>query len=77
MSVDAVGTLWVLVALVVVGLGIAAAVLGWDRYRPRGRGPGPDSGARPTNEVFIDPETGRRMRVWFDPATGTRDYRED
>ncbi|MDQ2961435.1 MAG: hypothetical protein M3R48_10370 [Candidatus Dormibacteraeota bacterium] len=63
----------VIVALVV--LAIVAAVVGWDRYRP-GRG-GPSPGAHPTDEVFIDPETGRRKRVWFDPATGARDYRDD
>jgi hypothetical protein len=27
--------------------------------------------------MFIDPETGRRMRVWYDPSTGGRDYRPE
>ena len=35
------------------------------------------SGAQPTAEIFIDPETGRRMRVWFDARTGQRDYRPE
>lgn len=27
-----------------------------------------------TDEVFIDPSTSRRMRVWLDPADGSRHY---
>jgi hypothetical protein len=27
-----------------------------------------------TDEVFDDPTTGRRLRVWFDPETGERRY---
>lgn len=46
------------------------------------RGPGggePADGAleprfRPTAEVFIDPTSGRRMRVVVDPASGERRY---
>ncbi len=30
-----------------------------------------------TGEVFTDPTTGQRTRVWFDPATGERDYRAE
>jgi hypothetical protein len=29
---------------------------------------------RPTNEVFIDPTSGHRMRVLVDPASGERRY---
>jgi hypothetical protein len=63
-----------LLVLIVVG-----AVVGWERYRGGGgggRGPAV-GGARPTAEIFIDPETGRRMRVWFDDQTGQRDYRPE
>ena len=31
-------------------------------------------GFRPTDEVFIDPSSGRRMRVYLQPATGSRRY---
>ena len=31
----------------------------------------------PTDEVFADPTTGERMRVWFDPDTGRRVYRPE
>ena len=32
---------------------------------------------RPTSEVFVDPSTGRRMRVHADPSTGERRYRAE
>jgi hypothetical protein len=68
-------TFEILVILALAILVIACAVVGWDRYRPGRKGPNPS--AHPTSEVFIDPETGRRMRVWYDPRTGVREYRDD
>jgi hypothetical protein len=47
---------------------------------PTGPGGGEPAGAtletrfRPTSEQFIDPTTGRRMRVLVDPASGERRY---
>ena len=35
------------------------------------------TGLRPTAEVFIDPTTGKRMRVHENPATGEREYISD
>jgi hypothetical protein len=32
---------------------------------------------RPTEEVFLDPSTGRRMRVYADSRTGERRYRAE
>ncbi len=32
---------------------------------------------RPTSEVFVDPSTARRMRVYADPSTGERRYRAE
>jgi hypothetical protein len=38
----------------------------------------PAGGAwRPTDEKFVDPETGDLVTVWFDPATGERRYVSD
>ena len=31
----------------------------------------------PTDEVFIDPTSGRKMRVWLDPRSGERRYRAE
>ncbi len=67
----------VLVVLVVVIAGIVIALLGWDRYRGNRKNASNDSASQPTSEVFIDPETGRRTRVWYDPRTGQREYRPD
>jgi hypothetical protein len=59
------------------------------RYRsaaaePTADAPGPGGGEpagtrldgrfRPTEERFVDPTTGVRMRVWIDPAVGERRY---
>ncbi|HEX5191919.1 MAG TPA: ATP-binding cassette domain-containing protein [Solirubrobacteraceae bacterium] len=68
--------LWVLVAIVVV-VGIVVAVFGWDRYRGTRAAAGDGTGAEPTAEVFVDPDTGGRLRVWYDRGTGRRDYRPE
>jgi hypothetical protein len=65
---------WVLLAIVVVG--IVIALFGWDRYRGGGR-KSADTSAHPTDEVFIDPASGKRTRVWYNPTTGQREYRAE
>jgi hypothetical protein len=66
---------WVILAVVVAG--VIIALFGWDRYRG-GRTDAAEGGAsQPTNEVFTDPDTGRRTRVWYDPKTGHREYRAE
>jgi hypothetical protein len=67
---------WVIVAVVIVG--IVIALFGWDRYRGnRKSSTGASDGAQPTDEVFVDPESGKRTRVWYNQATGQREYRAD
>ena len=34
----------------------------------------PAGGWQRSDEVFVDPTTGRRMRVWVDPMDGSRHY---
>lgn len=46
----------------------------YDRRRYRGRS---TSAQVPTGEVFRDPATGRRTRVYEDPRTGAREYRPE
>jgi hypothetical protein len=65
---------WVIVA-VVVAVGVVVAVFGWDRYRSNGKAAGESS--QPTSEVFTDPASGKSTRVWYNPATGEREYRPD
>lgn len=64
---------WIVIAVVVAG--IVIALFGWDRYR--GNRTTTNDAAKPTDEVFLDPESGRRTRVWYDPATGEREYRPE
>ncbi len=79
--------------LVVVGLVlIAAAIVERFRYRSevaeRSGLPGGPGGGEPesepletrfqrTEEVFVDPTSGRRMRVWLDGQSGERRYRAE
>lgn len=66
---------------------ILAAVLERNRYRSEAgersadaSGPGggeasmPVAPFRPTDELFVDPTSGHRLRVYLDPATGERRY---
>ena len=62
--------------LVVFGFLVVFAIVGyfiWDR-RYRGENQG---NFKPTNEVFKDPTTGKLTRVYEDPITGKRQYREE
>jgi hypothetical protein len=77
--------LWLVVS---GGVLMVVAVLERTRYRseaaergnePAGPGGGETPGVveprfRPTDEVFVDPTTGRRMRVLLDARTGERRY---
>ena len=64
---------WVILAVVVVG--VVAALFRLDRYR--GKKKAVSGASQPTGEVFTDPASGKQMRVWYDPATGEREYRPD
>jgi len=60
----------------VLGLVIVFAIAGyfiWDR-RYRGESNG---NFKPTNEVFKDPTTCKLTRVYEDPSTGKRQYRDE
>lgn len=76
--------LWSMLAGAVVVLAVAFER---SRYRSeateRGAGdPGPGGGEptmpaapfRPTGELFVDPTSGHRLRVYLNPATGERRY---
>jgi hypothetical protein len=65
---------WVIIAIVIVG--VVAALFGLDRYHGSRKSTSGDT-ARPTDEVFVDPESGRKMRVWYDQHSGNREYRPE
>lgn len=59
---------------IVVGAAILVAVV-WSFFvRRHGESALPAEGWERTDEVFVDPSTNRRMRVWVDPADGSRHY---
>jgi hypothetical protein len=66
------GTIQLVLLVVVVVFAIVGYFL-WDRrYRGRERG-----SFKPTGEVFKDPTSGKTTRVYEDPSTGQRQYREE
>ena len=62
---------------VVIGVCVLVfAVIGYFIWDRRYRG-GTQGNFTATNEVFKDPTTGKMTRVYEDPATGQRQYREE
>jgi len=55
---------------------VAVAVLA-ERWRYRTRASAADDGWEATEERFIDPESGRALRVFYHPRTGERRYGAD
>ena len=68
--------LWVAVEVTAVVLALGIAVWGFFRWDRRYHGARDGDGYQATDETFKDPTTGRLMQVFFDPATGRRQYRE-
>jgi hypothetical protein len=67
--------------LYVAGLGAAGLVVVLFERQRYGASPqelpNRAEGHRPTDEVFVDPTTGQRTRVWIDPQSGERSYRPE
>ena len=68
-------TLWVVLYLAVNGFILLCAVL-FERKRYRTMVDRTQGDWQPTGERFVDPTTGRLMEVFYNAATGERDYRE-
>jgi hypothetical protein len=69
-------------ALLNAGIVLTALLLERPRYGGRGRRRRDPHEEAPgalerTEEVFIDPTTGTRMRVWVDSGSGERSYRAE
>ena len=59
---------------VLVGAAVLVAIV-WSFFlRRHGESQLPAEGWQRTDEVFVDPTTNRRMRVWLDPRDGSRHY---
>jgi cell division protein FtsW (lipid II flippase) len=61
-------------ALVVGAVAVATALFERSRYARTTRA---QERLRATDERFIDPTSGQRIRVWIDPASGERTYLPD
>lgn len=59
---------------IVVGLAVVVAIVMSFFVRRHAESPLPAGDWQRTEEIFIDPTTRRRMRVWIDPADGSRHY---
>lgn len=57
----------------IIGLLIVAGIALEPRYRSSSRAL--SGNWQPTGERFIDDETGEPVEVWYDPVSGSRDYR--
>jgi hypothetical protein len=62
-----------IVGLVLIVLA-AAAVIGWLRLGRHGHSDLPAAHWQRTDEVFRDPSSGLRTRVWLDPTDHSRHY---
>jgi hypothetical protein len=49
----------------------------WDKRYRRNHGSEIPHGFVATDEVFIDPVSGKKLRVYYNPQTGNRYYHED
>jgi hypothetical protein len=68
-------TLWLALYLAVNGVILVSALL-LERKRYRTRGDQTQGDFQPTGERFVDPTTQRLMEVFYNRATGEREYRE-
>lgn len=48
----------------------------WDKRYRRNHGSDIPKGYIATDEVFIDPVNGKKLKVYYDPQTGNRFYHE-
>lgn len=65
------GFFLLILAAVVIVTALLEPIYGRTVARPMG------SRWRPTDEKFVDPETGSLVTVWFDPSSGERRYVDD
>lgn len=56
---------------------IVFAIIGYHIWDQRYRGGKQGGNFKATGEVFKDPTTGKMTRVYEDPSTGQRQYREE
>jgi len=67
----------VVLLYVIIGAAVVVAIVMSFFVRRHAESVTPAEGWRRTDEVFVDPTTNRRMRVWIDPVDASRHYVEE
>lgn len=67
---------WVPAIDLFAGGGVLLAALLFERWRYKRPAIGTVGHWQETGERFLDPTSGKPMEVFYNPATGERDYRE-
>jgi len=62
--------------VVIFAILVVFAIVGYFVWDRRYRG-GEQGSFKPTGEVFRDPTSGKLTRVYEDPSTGKRQYRDE
>ena len=66
---------------IIVEVGIllfaVATYIFWDKRYKKNHGTSIPKGFQRTEEVTIDPNTDKKLRVYYNPATGERFYHEE
>lgn len=65
--------LYLLVLILVAAIAFQGTAW-YRRHRLQQKNQAAPSGFEPTSEIHIDPTTGIRQRVWYNPTTGERFY---
>lgn len=68
--------LYLLVQLGFLIFAVIASIMGDKRYGTK-KGYQSLSGLEKTEEVTVDPHTGKSFRVYYNPSTGERIYQEE
>lgn len=68
--------IYILMQLVIVVFAVISLFI-WDKRYRKNHGSNVPVGFEKTEEVTVDPNNGKRFRVYYNPKTGERFYHEE
>jgi hypothetical protein len=68
--------IYILIQLVIVVFAVISLFI-WDKRYRKNHGSNVPVGFEKTEEVTVDPNNGKRFRVFYNPKTGERFYHEE
>jgi hypothetical protein len=68
--------IYILTQLVIVVFAVISLLI-WDKRYRKNHGSNVPVGFEKTEEVTVDPNNGKRFRVYYNPKTGERFYHEE